>query len=149
MRLADCFLSLLVALAARQSELMLPMFYFSCLLENQCCLFVFIVLVSLLISSRARTVLTRFCEIRFWLAVCSLSCFCCCLCSFVIHAQIEKCSQVIHDDRRTGSRAVLLVAPFGKALRHISPSGVTSRIVVCWSSREREPYDIRVCLHPV
>ena len=33
------------------------------------------VLVSLLISPRARTVLTRFCETRFWLAVCSLSCF--------------------------------------------------------------------------
>ena len=41
------------------------------------------------------------------------------------------------------------VVPFGKALRHLSPSGVTSRIVVCWSSRVREPYDIRVCLHPV
>ena len=30
---------------------------------------------------------------------------------FVIHAQIEKCSQVIRDDRRTGSRAVLLCLP--------------------------------------
>ena len=33
---------------------------------------------------------------------------------------------------------------FGKALLHISPSGVTSRIVVCWSSRTREPFDIRL-----
>ena len=37
---------------------------------------------------------------------------------FVIHAQIEKCSQVIHDDRRTGSRAVLLLAHQEKLLRH-------------------------------
>ena len=55
---------------------------------------------------------------------------------------MEKCSQVIHDDRRTGSRAALLVAPFGKALRHLSPSGVNSRIVVCWLSRVREPHPV-------
>ena len=30
---------------------------------------------------------------------------------FIIHAQIEKCSQVIRDDRRTNSRAVLLSLP--------------------------------------
>ena len=30
---------------------------------------------------------------------------------FVIPAQIEKCSQVIRDNRRTGSRAVLLCLP--------------------------------------
>ena len=65
----------------------------------------------------------------------SLLVFCCCLCSFVNHAQIEKCGQVIHDDRRTGTRAVLLVAPFGEALRHLSPTGVTSRIVLCWPSQ--------------
>ena len=29
----------------------------------------------------------------------------------VIPAQIEKCSQVIRDDRRTGSRAVLMCLP--------------------------------------
>ena len=118
MRLSDCFYLFLFALAARQSELMLPMFYFSCLLENQNLthelqnlpIRVF-VLVSLLISSHARTVLTRFCETRCLACRVSLLVFCCCLCSFVIHAQIEKCSQVIHDDRRTGSRAVLLCLP--------------------------------------
>ena len=67
--------------------------------------------MSLLISSRARTVLTRFCETRCLACRVSLLVFCCCLCSCVIHAQIEKCSQVTHDDRRTSSRAVLLCLP--------------------------------------
>ena len=89
--------------------------------------------MSLLISSHARTVLTRFCETRCLACRVSLLVFCCCLCSFVIHAQIEKCSQVIHDDRRTGSRAVLLCLPtFVFALRHLSSSGVASRVVSCW-----------------
>ena len=51
----------------------------------------------------------------------SLLVFCCCLCRFVIHAQIEKCSQVIHDDRRTGSRAVLLCLPTLEKRRVIFP----------------------------
>ena len=98
--------------------------------SSRTCVFVFL---SSWISSRARAVLTRFCETRCLACRVSLLVFCCCLCSFVIHAQIEKCSQVIHDDRRTGSRAVLfLFAHIGKALRHLSSSGVTSRVVSCW-----------------
>ena len=81
MSLARCFY-LQVAFATRQSELMLLMyFYFSCLLVIQ--------------RSSLDSVLACF---LFGLVECG----------FVIHAQIEKCSQVIHDDRRTGSRAFLL-----------------------------------------
>ena len=51
-------------------------------------------------------------------AVSLLRAFCVDCAGFVIHAHIEKCSQVIHDDRRTGSRAVLLLAHQEKVLRH-------------------------------
>ena len=81
MRLADCFYLFLFALAARQSELMLPMFIFRVSLRTSVehtsyrilPVRVF-VLVSLLISSRARTVMTRFCETH--CLACRVSTFC-------------------------------------------------------------------------
>ena len=55
---------------------------------------------------------------------------------FVIHAQIEKCSQVIHDDRRTGSRAVFLCQPIRKSAALFASFivillGVVLRVLYC------------------
>ena len=92
-----------VAFATRQSELMLPMYFdfFQSACDPASSLGLVLACSLFLVLWSLRTRVT-------FLSCVFAASILCCLCGFVIHAQIEKCSQVIHDDRRTGSRAVLL-----------------------------------------
>ena len=143
-----------VASTTRQSELMLPMYFYFSL---SACDPAFITWLSFGLSLFGPVEFSNTCDILSCVSVASLLCW---LCGFVILAQIEKCSQVIHDDRRTGSRAVLFGCPnlekrcvislhpalhralwcaghsayVNRANSCLSSSSVTSRIVLCWPS---------------